>query len=132
MSKTELQILNIAFFAFHSALVVFNVSGWIFRRTRKLNLACLSVTAISWFVMGIWQGVGYCILTDWHWQIRKALGIHDPDQSYIQLLVRVLTGWEAPAQLVDSVCLGCFVGSLAVSVFLNVRDIRAQRRDIQI
>ncbi len=98
MSKPLLLFLDGFFFTFHAVLVLFNVFGWIPTKTRRLNLACLTLTAVSWFLMGLWKGVGYCILTDWHWQVRRALGIHDPDGSYIELLIRKLTGWASSSR----------------------------------
>ncbi|MGZ8511472.1 MAG: DUF2784 family protein, partial [Chitinophagaceae bacterium] len=58
------QFLNIFFFVFHTVFTLFNMVGWIFPRTRKLHLITLSITAFSWFVLGIWYGWGYCACTD--------------------------------------------------------------------
>lgn len=69
-----LRLLDVAFFAFHTVLVLFNLLGWVWRPTRRWNLITLGVTACSWFVMGLWYGIGYCICTDWHWQVRRELG----------------------------------------------------------
>jgi len=72
-----LATLNIVFFIFHTAILIFNLTGWIFRRTRMLHIICLGATLFSWFVMGAWKGFGYCICTDWHFQVRRAMGIND-------------------------------------------------------
>jgi hypothetical protein len=117
-----LNALNIGFFVFHSVLILFNVLGWAWRRTRLWNLITLSGTAFSWVVMGIWKGAGYCICTDWHWQVREAMGIHETSSSYLVLLVRNLTGWDPPVRLVNSVALVVFLSCLVLSVTLNVRD----------
>ena len=124
MSKSDLLALNIFFFVFHTALVLFNVFGWIPRRTRRANLYCLLATAASWLVMGMWHGIGYCILTDWHWQVRHALGFHDTDQSYIQLLVRELTGWSPSDALAKNVAGITFAYCLVIRIVLNVKDAR--------
>ena len=65
---------DIFFVIFHSALIAFNLAGWIWRKTRKAHLVVLSLTMVSWFVAGIWYGFGYCPCTDWHWQVKKKLG----------------------------------------------------------
>lgn len=122
-----LPFLNIFFFVFHTALIFFNVLGWIWKATRKWNLATLSLTATSWFLMGIWYGVGYCICTDWHWQVRRAMGIRDTADSYLVLLVQKLTGWNPPISLVNSVALVVFLLSLGMSIGLNVRDWRRKK-----
>jgi len=123
-----LQLLNIAFFVFHTALILFNVFGWIPRRTRRWNLVCLLLTAASWFVMGIWKGAGYCICTDWHWQIRRALSISGDPDNYIQLLVRTLTGWTPGESLVRFWAGAVFGFSLIASLTVNILGLRSARR----
>ena len=60
------SILNGLFFVFHTAWIAFNCVGWIWRRTRPWQLATVSLTALSWFGLGVWYGWGYCPCTDWH------------------------------------------------------------------
>ena len=55
-------------------------------------LFTLLATAASWFVMGIWYGIGYCLCTDWHWQVRQQLGYQDDSPTYIHLMIKLLTG----------------------------------------
>ena len=126
-----LAVLNILFFVFHTALILFNVFGWIPVKTRKWNLATLTLTFFSWCVMGIWKGEGYCICTDWHWQVRRAMGIHDDPNSYLILLVQKVSGWTPPSSLVNTVALYVFVVSIAGSAFLNIRDWRRRRQGFQ-
>lgn len=122
-----LAIGNAFFFAFHTALILFNVFGWLWPRTRRWNLVTLLATLFSWAILGLWFGAGYCICTDWHMRIRRAMGIHDAEDSYIDLLVRVLTGWSPPPDLTRHVALVVFIVSLTGSVALNLRD-RAQAK----
>jgi hypothetical protein len=117
------EALNVGFFVFHTAWIVFNCTGWIWRSTRRWHLLTIALTALSWFGLGIWYGWGYCPCTDWHWQVRAELGYVDPD-SYVQLLVRVLTGMDAPRALVDTLVLVIFAVAAVLTVVLNVRDYR--------
>jgi hypothetical protein len=116
------QLLNIFFFVFHTLLTLFNITGWMFRTTRKWNLITLLLTAFSWFVLGIWYGWGYCLCTDWHWQVREQLGYHDQQNSYIHFLLLQLTGINFNENLVNTVTLIVFILSLALSIWLNIRD----------
>ena len=59
-----LAALNILLFVFHTVILVFNLTGWIFPRTQTLHIVCLGATLFSWFVMGAWKGIGYCICTE--------------------------------------------------------------------
>lgn len=118
------ELLNVFFLVFHTGLILFNTLGWIFRRTRKWNLLTLSLTAFSWFVLGIWYGWGYCFCTDWHWQVREKLGYTTPSNSYIRFLVQQLTGISFPEKLVDTVTAIVFFASLALSLYMNSRKRR--------
>lgn len=127
MATWELRVLDVFFLVFHTALVLFNMTGWAWKKTRRWHLITMTLTSLSWFVMGLRYGVGYCICTDWHWQIRRALGIHDQDSTYIQFLVRVLTGWRPDDGLVRSVTGAAFSAVLILTVGLNLRDRRTSR-----
>ena len=113
--------LNIFFFVFHTAWVLFNCLGWMWHRTRRWNLATLTLTGLSWFVLGIWYGWGYCPCTDWHWQVRERLGFVDPP-SYTQLLMTELTGIEVSTGTANIITVIVFAVSLLLSIVLNVKS----------
>jgi len=116
------QFLNIFFFVFHTLFTVFNVVGWIFPKTRRLHLITMSLTAFSWFILGIWYGWGYCFCTDWHWDVREKLGYHDRSNSYIHFLILKLTGVDLNENLVENITLILFIISFALSIWLNIKD----------
>lgn len=122
-----LATANIALFIFHTALILFNVFGYLWPKLRRWNLVTLLLTLFSWAVMGIWKGVGYCVCTDLHWRVREAMGIHEHVDSYLVLLVQKISGWDPPVPLVNTVALVVFVVSLVSSVTLNIRDRRVSR-----
>lgn len=117
-----LAALNILFFVVHTSLIVFNVFGWAHPKTRKWNLATLLLTLVSWAGMGMFYGMGYCVCTDYHWQVREAMGIQETASSYIVLLVRNISGWNPPIELANTVALWVFVSALMMSIGLNARD----------
>ena len=122
MSRGVLIGLDWFFLVFHTVLLVFNMVGWMWPRWRKLNLMTLLATAVSWTVMGIWYGAGYCVCTDLHWQVRRALGFHDEASTYVQFLVQRLTGVipaPGPTKWVSGVA---FVAVLVLSIWLNLRS----------
>jgi Protein of Unknown function (DUF2784) len=116
------QFLNYFFFLFHTLLTLFNMFGWIHPSTRKWNLVTLLLTAFSWFILGIWYGWGYCLCTDWHYDVREKLGYHDQQGSYIRFLLLKLTGINFNEQLVENATLYGFLVSLVLSIWLNIRD----------
>jgi hypothetical protein len=116
-----LQLLNIVFLVLHASWVVFVCVGWIWKRTRFWHLLAVVITALSWFGLGIWYGWGYCVCTDWHWQVRDRLG-YLPDHSYIHLLILELTGIDVPPAQADLITGITFALAALISVTLNWRD----------
>jgi Protein of Unknown function (DUF2784) len=115
--------LNVGFFVLHTVWIGFTCAGWAWRRTRRWQLAALSLTALSWFGLGIWYGWGYCPFTDWHWQVREGLG-HDDPPSYIQLLVRELAGIDLTPALANALAVGTLIVVAVLTAFVNIRDLR--------
>ncbi len=121
-----LQTLNILFFVLHTSVMVFNLTGWMFRRTRRLHVLCLSATLFSWFVMGAAKGLGYCICTDWHFQIRRELGLHDGVHSYLQLLAKVFFGADMDRITSDVLASGGLLFALLATLIVWIRTIRGK------
>ena len=120
--------LNIFFFVFHSALIIFNLFGWIWKKTRLANLIVILLTAFSWTILGIWYGFGFCPCTDWHWQVRIKLGYFDMPSSYTKFLIDSLTGLEVNETSVDTLAVTLLALALVMSVFTNVRDWKRKRK----
>jgi hypothetical protein len=126
------HLLDIFFVIFHTSLVIFNLFGWIWKRTRKLNLTILTLTGASWLFLGMIVGtIGYCPLTDWHFAILEKLGKTDLPDSYIKYLADRLTGLDINASLVDKFTLYSFLASLLISILLNMRDYSKIRNRIE-
>jgi len=116
-----MKFLDIFFTVFHTCLVIFNLFGWIWKKTRRLNLYCLLLTAASWLILGIFYGLGYCPLTDWHFNILGKLGYTDLPDSYLSFLFTRLTGMQIDQSMVDSVTLWGLIIALIISLYLNLR-----------
>jgi len=113
---------DIFFVVFHTVLTLFNALGWIWRKTRRINLITLLLTGASWFILGLFYGIGFCPLTQWHFEILKKLGDSNLPSSYIQYLVHRISGVMFNAELVDTITGVVFFAALIMSVVLNVRD----------
>jgi hypothetical protein len=121
MDKLILHIIDYFFILFHTVLILFNVFGWIIPRWRLTNLITLSLTAFSWFIIGIWYGFGYCPFTDWHWKVRQLLGYHDESNSYIHFLILKITGIKLPESLVDVATVIIFFTAYFISIYFAVK-----------
>lgn len=117
-----LKFLDIFFLSFHTLLIIFNLFGWIYKKTRKINFITLSLTGASWFILGIFYGIGYCPLTDWHWTVVRKLGKTNIPNSYIKYLFDRLTGLDINSLLVDYLTAICFFVALITSLYINFKD----------
>lgn len=114
-----LHLLDIFFTLFHLIVIGFNLLGWIWKRTRKLHLICVAVTASCWFILGIWFGIGYCPVTDWHWQIKEKLGGHNLPGSFIGYYADQISGTHVNDTLIDWLTGGSFFAAAVLSVYVN-------------
>jgi hypothetical protein len=116
-----LPFLNILLFVLHTFFLVFNLTGWIWKRLRRWHLLSIGLTLFSWLGLGYWYGWGYCIITDWHWQIRRDMGFVDP-VSYTELLMVNILGLPLSTLVVDVLTAGALALATILSVWLNIRD----------
>jgi hypothetical protein len=115
------HVLDIFFVVFHTSLIIFNVLGWIWKKTRFWNLVTLLLTGASWLFLGLIVGSpGYCPLTDWHFSVLEKLGKTGLPSSYIKYLADRVTGLEMNPAFIDSITLYVFLGSLTASAVINV------------
>ncbi|SHF12449.1 Protein of Unknown function [Arenibacter palladensis] len=128
MDELLLRIANSFFYVFHTVLIIFNLFGWILKRTRKLNLITLLLTFGSWVLLGIWKGWGYCFLTHWHYEILGRLGEHNLPNSYIAFLVKKITGWLPSAELINFYTLALAILALLCSLWANLKSGRRKRK----
>jgi hypothetical protein len=118
------NILDIFFVVFHSFLILFNLFGWIWRRTRIWNMVTLLLTGASWVILGWIVGVpGYCPLTDWHFAVLERLGRTDLPNSYVKYLLDRITGLDFNSGTVDEITLYSFLAALIISLILNIRQL---------
>ncbi|NQU87879.1 MAG: DUF2784 family protein [Mariniphaga sp.] len=114
------KLLDYFFIVFHLALIIFNLFGWIFRPLRKWNLFTLVLTGLSWSLLGIFYGFGYCPLTDWHWDILDKLGRIPTENSYTQYLFNRISGINVKTRSADFITLISFLVALIISTIINI------------
>jgi Protein of Unknown function (DUF2784) len=105
----------------HLLVVAGNLLLWIPRPTRRWHLGLLCATCISWFGLGLFYGVGYCVLTDWHWAIKRARGVDVPSHSFVHHVLVDGLGVPLTPQNVDTLVAVSFACVVCLSVVLNVK-----------
>ncbi len=122
-----LQLLNIIFGVFHVLLIVACLIGWIFPRTRKVHLILMGVVLGCWFLLGLKYGIGYCPLTDWHWQVKGKLGESPLPNSFIKYLLDHIFPSPISPKAVDILTFGAFFVSLVPAIYLHWTDKAEQK-----
>ncbi len=116
-----LHFLDIFFVVFHTLLIFFNLFGWIIRSLRKANLIVLLLTGGSWFILGIFYGIGFCPLTEFHWQVLHKLGQYNMPDSYISYLIERFTGFLPDPKITDIFTFVLYFIALVISIIMNFR-----------
>lgn len=114
-----LKAFDIFLTAFHVAVILFNLFGWIWKPLRRAHLICVAITAGCWFILGIWYGVGYCPVTDLEWHVKAQLGETNLPDSFITYYADKIAGKPVSGQLIDW-AIGLSFGAAAVlAVYFN-------------
>ena len=129
LSPVTLVFLDHAFLVAHTALIFFNLFGWAWRRTLRLNLLSIFLTAGSWVAFAPWYGLGYCPCTDWHWQVKWALGQTDLPNNYLTYLFDAWTGIAVSDEFAFWLAWGALLPALALSVWLNLKGRRSGKKN---
>lgn len=122
-----LNFLDGFLFIFHFLFILFNLTGWIWKKTRKLHLVSILLTLASWFILGIFYGWGYCPLTDWHWNVLHKMGRYGLPDSYVSYLIQRVLGYSFPDLLVDWLTVLLAFVALALSIrynFFNCKQVK--------
>jgi hypothetical protein len=118
------HVLDVFFVIFHTGIIIFSLTGWILKRTRKWNLIVLGLIGSSWLFLGLIVGMPtYCPLTDWHFDVLERLGKTNLPDSYVKYLGDRLTGLDLNVKVVDNMTLYWYLAALVLSLFVNIRDV---------
>ena len=114
-----LRLLDVFLTFVHLVIIGFNLFGWIWPATRKAHFVCVLATAASWFLLGIWFGMGYCPVTDWQWRVKEQLGEHDLPASFIKYYADKISQGNISSTLIDTVTVTSFTIAALLSVYVN-------------
>ena len=117
LNKEQLLLLDWFFVLLHGGLTVFNMIGWLIPSLRKFHFFVITGTLLSWILIGWMVGnIGYCPLTDWHWDVKRLLGETGLPGSFIKYYADKLLSYSFNATMIDVltaiVGIVAFLGSL--------------------
>ena len=105
----------------HLFLIIFNLFGWVSKKTRTLHLITILSTLFFWFIIGIWYGLGYCPLTDYHWTIKQEMGETELPSSYIKYILDYLFNKDFSPDFINYLTVISTLTSLTISLFLTFK-----------
>ncbi len=114
-----LQLYNILLTLLHTVLIFFNLFAWIWQPLRRAHLVCVGLTAASWFILGIWYGIGYCPFTDWQWRVKEQLGETNLPNSFIKYCADKIFNADISSSLIDMITLIGFLLAVILTVYVN-------------
>lgn len=118
----SLLLADIALDFLHVFVIVFNLTGWIWRRTCFAHRFLYGATAFCWIVVGgIIGAIGFCPLTEWHWKIKEARGIANLPYSYVDYLLQKI-GLHFEPSHIDAAVAASFVGVGVITIALWCSD----------
>ena len=106
---------------FHTGFILFILSGWAIPRLRRLHLACALLTVGSWYILGLFYGLGYCPFTDWHWQVLARLGHYGLPASYVQYLLKRVAQISVSPGFADTITVAGLLIAMGLSLYYNFR-----------
>lgn len=128
MNHTLLQFLDYFFIVFHLLFLLFNLVGWMFKRTRIIHIGTISLTLFSWIVLGFWFGFGYCFCTDWHWTVRELLNKPILTNSYVDWLLQSFLGINLEENIINLLVVLVTIATLGLSISLTIIDKKNRKR----
>lgn len=114
-----LRVTDIMLTVAHLAVILFNLFGWIPPKTRRAHFVLVVLTAASWFVLGLWFGIGYCPLTDWQWDVKRQLGEANLPGNFVEYFAESLSGRDFDSGFVDLITGISFILAAVMSVYVN-------------
>jgi len=114
-----LQLLDLVLTVIHLSIIVFNLFGWIPKRTRKAHLVSVGLTTTSWFILGIWYGVGYCPFTDWQWKVKAQLGEKNLPGNFVEYFLEKTTRYNFTSSFINTLIAACFFVAVILSIYVN-------------
>lgn len=109
----------------HLGVIAMVMFGWIAPATRRAHRWLIVLVLASWLLIGLFKGkIGYCFLTDWHWDIKRSLGETAMPASFVEYFVERSIGMDIAKSVVDIATVMGLVVPVVISIWLWWRETR--------
>jgi len=115
-------ILNCMLHMVHACIISFTLFGWLWPSWRLYHLLWILLTLGSWYILGLWMGLGYCPVTDLHWTVKEKLGEGRPKCDYIYYWLTKSTSMAFDPGHVEKATVISTLSAGIVSLILNIRQ----------
>lgn len=97
-----------------------NLFAWMHKSTRKLHLYILTLTLFSWFIMGYFYGWGYCLLTEWHWDVLQAMGDRPNQNAFVQYFFERIFNLSVSNKFSDNITIAGLIFGVSGALYVNL------------
>ncbi len=111
--------LDVFFNILHIIIILINCFGWAFKKTLMLNLILLLTTMLSWTILGVFFGLGFCFLTNLHFALLGELKPTNIPFSYLDYLLIENFNLKVSSQTISLLSILVVFGSLGISIKKN-------------
>ena len=114
-----LQLLDIFLYTIHIIIILYCLFGWTIQRYRRVHLVTIGTIAGCWFGLGLWYGMGYCPLTDWHWQLKRLISEEPLPNSFIKHILDMILPAPISDSMADTLAFAGFITATVISIYLQ-------------
>ncbi|MCA1901621.1 MAG: DUF2784 domain-containing protein [Candidatus Hydrogenedens sp.] len=122
-----LKIADVLLTVIHLIFIVFILFGWIPIKLRKVHYISMWIVFISWFLLGLYFGLGYCPLTDLHWKIKIKLNEVNLPYSFIKYILDRITKNDFDETMINYVTVVVFIFIFILSTYFFIKDKRSKK-----
>jgi len=122
-----LKIADVLLTVIHLIFIVFILFGWIPIKLRKVHYISMWIVFISWFLLGLYFGLGYCLLTDLHWKIKIKLNEVNLPYSFIKYILDRITKNDFDETMINYVTVVVFIFIFILSTYFFIKDKRSKK-----
>ena len=105
----------------HIIVIFFNVIAPFIPHLRAVSIGVQGLTFLSWIGLGLFYGIGYCPLTDVHWNIKRELGESNLPASFIKYQLDLIFSADLDPFFLDVLTVGCFAAAVLFNIYSSIQ-----------